>query len=53
MIFAISGSGRKNKAMRAIIERLMLSNGMKILGHVQVEGDDQCYTCGFGQGCKM
>ena len=55
--FGISVTTSRDKnapdPVRAIIERLMLSNGMKILVHAQVEGYDQCYTCGFGQGCKM
>lgn len=37
--------------VRDIIERFMKSNKMNILGHVNVEGYDQCYTCGIGNSC--
>ncbi|MDT8337415.1 MAG: flavodoxin family protein [Candidatus Izemoplasmatales bacterium] len=39
--------------VRTIIERFMISNKMVVEGHIQVEGYDQCYTCGVGHYCKV
>lgn len=45
------GSAIGDDPVKQIIDKFMKSNKMNILGHVAVEGYDQCYTCGIGNYC--
>lgn len=40
-----------NDAVRSYIEKMMISNKMKILGNVYAHAYSQCYTCGYGRDC--
>lgn len=51
IVVTTSRSGGENDPVRNTIEMFMKSNKMKILGHVAVEGYNQCYTCGIGNNC--
>jgi hypothetical protein len=48
-----SRSTATHDPVKEMIERFMKANQMNILGHVTVDGYDQCYTCGFGHDCKV
>ncbi len=48
-----SRSTATHDPVKEMIERFMKANQMNILGHMTVEGYDQCYTCGFGQDCNV
>lgn len=44
---------KENDEVKMIIERFMHSNQMSVIGHVQAQGYDQCYTCGYGIDCSI
>ena len=48
-----SREGAKVDRVKDAIQLFMKTNQMKIIGHVTVEGYDQCYTCGVGKDCMV
>ncbi len=48
---SVSTAYNDNDCVRKYIEKLMISNKMKIFGNVYAHAYSQCYTCGYGHDC--
>lgn len=47
------GYNTENNPVSSFIEKMMLSNKMAVVAHVNCSGYSQCYTCGYGHNCSI